>query len=471
GKVRIRFFAASGLSSATLRIAQLIVAYAIASRTVGYVDGAVWIDTNVSNTSTELFVSGTADNPVSTLAAATTIADALGLKRFEITSRSMLTLTQAYVGYRFTGPFATIDLNGQDVDGAVFSGLIISGDDAGSNATPTHYNDCTLLGNTLGLHHLVHCIIEDAMIVSEPGDVHWFHCSSGIAGIGMPSFDFGASIADTAFSVRDYSGGLEIRNLGQAPTDTMSYEGVGQLQLAASCVGGTIAVRGNIELTDNSGDAVTLSDDARVTVSSIEAGASAANTITITVHDALAAIVPGITVDIYDSSNTALVRRATDDDDNGIVLVNLDDGTYKIRISGLGFQPDNNPETLVVTTDASVTYTGVQFSAPVAANPALCTVYGFATDASGNTKDGETISFLGEGPIGVSGNQITAHRIDVVTGPTATNPAWASGYFEIDLIRLSTVRLKSPKLQFDNLVITVPDLATQQLTVLTEAAK
>jgi hypothetical protein len=85
--------------------------------------------------------------------------------------------------------------------------------------------------------------------------------------VATPAIDFGAAVGDTQLNIRHYSGGIEIRNMGQVGTDTMSLEGNGQLIVAASCVGGTVAVRGNFNLTDNSGGAVTFSDDARFTKS------------------------------------------------------------------------------------------------------------------------------------------------------------------------------------------------------------
>lgn len=196
-----------------------------------------------------------------------------------------------------------------------------------------------------------------------------------------------------------------------------------------------------------------------------------AQAITVSITDAVPDPVLGVSISVYDETNTTLIFRAEDTDLDGTIVLNLDNGTYKLRLSRLNFTPDNAVETLVVVGDASVTYTGTQFVAPSAANPALCTVYGFVIDANGVAQDGEVISFLGAGPIGLSGNQITRHRINVTSGPTVTNPGWAAGYFEVDLVRLATVRVKSSKLELHDLVVTVPDSASSLLTNLTEAAK
>jgi mevalonate kinase len=49
--------------------------------------------------------------------------------------------------------------------------------------------------------------------------------------------------------------------MGQNGTDNMSLEGNGALTVNANCIGGTIALRGNFKITDNSGGAVTLVKD------------------------------------------------------------------------------------------------------------------------------------------------------------------------------------------------------------------
>ena len=80
---------------------QLIVSAVITGTSIGYEGGQVWVDTNASNTNTESFVDGTADNPVSTIAAAKTIADNLNIKSFRILPGSAITLAASYSGYRF----------------------------------------------------------------------------------------------------------------------------------------------------------------------------------------------------------------------------------------------------------------------------------------------------------------------------------------------------------------------------------
>jgi len=90
GVVRIRFFKTSGLSSALLAIDQLFVAFN--QGISGYEGGAVWLDTNASNTNTIVGIDGTATNPVSTIGAVNTLLAATNLGIVEVAPGSSFTL-------------------------------------------------------------------------------------------------------------------------------------------------------------------------------------------------------------------------------------------------------------------------------------------------------------------------------------------------------------------------------------------
>ena len=81
GKVRFRFYSTDGSAFATDRV---LCSYAIITKSAGYSDGAIWINTLNSNTNTEDYVDGTSDNPVSTWTAAKTLSTSMGIKKFHI---------------------------------------------------------------------------------------------------------------------------------------------------------------------------------------------------------------------------------------------------------------------------------------------------------------------------------------------------------------------------------------------------
>lgn len=263
GKVYIRF-QNTAQSNPQLNVDRLLCSAVSNTATVGYVGGAVWVDTSASNTNTENYVDGVADNPVSTIAAAKTIADSLNLKVFHLMSGSSITLAATFDDYEFRGYGYTVALGGQSVSGTLFENGIITGNDDGANTSATVYRNCLMGTNTLGLHRLDGCGLSATITLAEAGTFDWVNCHSRVAGTGTPSVDIGVALLNTNLNMRNYSGGIEIQQFGQAGTDNMSLEGTGQLIINANCTGGTVAIRGNFTVTDNAGGAVTLSDNARI---------------------------------------------------------------------------------------------------------------------------------------------------------------------------------------------------------------
>lgn len=250
---------------------------------VGYVGGAVWVDTTGANTNTVDFVDGVASNPVSTIAAAKTIADSLELKIFLVLPGSSITLATAYDNYIFDACHATIALGGQSINNSVFRGAIITGNDDGSNASHPQFFDCFFGASTLGQFVMTRCYFGSTITLAQTGDYYLHQCFSGIAGLGTPGLDFGAALGVCNVNIRDYSGGWEIQNMGNVGADKMTVEGRGQLILNANCNpanGPEIAIRGTISpLTDNvAGGFVlgggTISDDARYDTGQINAEVS-----------------------------------------------------------------------------------------------------------------------------------------------------------------------------------------------------
>lgn len=226
-----------------------------------YEGGAVWIDTVNGTAGTTIFDNGTVINPVLTLADAKTIADnaSLKIKRFIIISGSSLSLGADYSGYSFIGDAWTLALNSQTIDAAYFEGCTVTGTYTG---TP-HFMECEIgvAGITGTSGSFGDCSLAGDILVSGVGDWFLHHCWSAIAGTSTPAFDFAVGVASTNLNMRDYSGGIEIKNMGQSATDNMSLEGNGQLIVNASSTGGTIALRGNFKVTNNGSSTIVLDDD------------------------------------------------------------------------------------------------------------------------------------------------------------------------------------------------------------------
>ena len=260
GKVRIRFTdGAFTLTTATLRIDQIIVASTLTGRSVGYALGAIWIDTTASNTNTEDYVDGVADNPVSTLAAALTLASSLGLHRFVVAAGSAITLTAAATNYEITGSNYTLAFGGQSIAGAKISGATISGTFTGATAILEYCIVNAITGPGLTMRH---CYFNEVTVTNNGTDGWYINdCRSRVAGTGRATFDFGVGVGNTGLSMRNWSGGIELANMGDTGTDNASIEGFGNIVLNVNCDGGTLVRRGVFDFTDNSGNVTIVEDE------------------------------------------------------------------------------------------------------------------------------------------------------------------------------------------------------------------
>ena len=207
GKVRIKFYSTTTTNISTDR---LLTSYAVVRQTVGYADGAIWIDTNASNTNTEDYVDGTADNPVSTLAAAETLSASLGIVRFRVKNGSSITLASDSTNYTLIGDgLWTLALGGQTIANAYVRNADVSGIGSGSG---TIFEDCRIEASTsTGPSYFVRCGFNTPtgtpFTSNGNGEYVFVDCVSLVAGSGTPYFDFTGEGAATGINNRRWAGG------------------------------------------------------------------------------------------------------------------------------------------------------------------------------------------------------------------------------------------------------------------------
>lgn len=258
GKVRIRGFAASGLTSATLYIDQAIVSYAVVAQSVGYANGAIWFDSNASNTNTEIYVDGTADNPVSTEAAVNTLIASTGLTRVEVAIDSSITFATLHNSEHWVGEHWVLDMGSQDLSGAHFTGADVSG--VGTGTAAIDFTKCRIGTVTIHQFHMSECGFDGTLTMGEVGNYVINNGHSAIAGSTTPIIDTGAALANVNLSMPDWHNGVEIRNLNNAGTDLFSISGIGQIIYAASS-SGAVNQRGNWKVTNTGGVTITTDDN------------------------------------------------------------------------------------------------------------------------------------------------------------------------------------------------------------------
>jgi hypothetical protein len=299
-----------------------------------YENGSIWIDTINGTAGTEDFENGTSSLPVDSLADAKTLATSLGIFRFTIVNGSSITLDADLSGYSFFGDNWTLALGGQTLDSIHVEGAAVTGIMAGTGTTQTFKNCHVGATSIIAGTHFLTCGIEGTITVVEAGDYFFDNCHSGIAGTSTWVFDFGGAIGNTNLNMRNYSGGVQLENMGDAGTDTASIEGRGQV-IEGTCTGGTVAIRGCF--TTSGITNLTLSDNARYDIDQVA--------------DNSGRILNGTATG---SSTTSLVyvqagdppSGGGDDDYNGALLLvwrGTDKTTARLNVRTVDDYDDSNP--------------------------------------------------------------------------------------------------------------------------------
>ena len=209
--------------------------------------GAIWIDDGAANTNTVLGADGTPQNPVSTLAAARTIANALNSQQYNILNASSFTLAAAHESWFFCGIGHNnmIDFGSQDIDDSHFDNVTVTGTQGGTGTIRLTDCDITDLHDFDG--EALFCWLVDSLVMDNNSNAFFGNCYSEVAGNGTPTIDFHIASNNVAF--RNYSGGINIVNMSD--NDKLSIEGNGQIIVDATCTSAPITARGNFSITDN----------------------------------------------------------------------------------------------------------------------------------------------------------------------------------------------------------------------------
>lgn len=219
GRVYVRYDLNNADTPANLEVFECIVAAVSIGQTVGYGNGQIWGNTNASNTNTEPFVDGVADNPVSTLVAMKTLSTAIGLNDFHLINGSSITLAESTVMESYFGDNWTLALGGQDVDGAYFQGAHVTG--IGTSSTEVHYEGCDVGTMSVQIGHFDFCAFSGTVTMTLAGDYEFHNCYSNVAGAGAPTFTKTSGQAITA-EWRNWMDSITVSGLQSGDTITIN---------------------------------------------------------------------------------------------------------------------------------------------------------------------------------------------------------------------------------------------------------
>lgn len=257
GKVRVQFFKASGLTSATLAIDQIFVAFSQGAE--GYDNGAVWADSGRANTNTEVGIDGVARNTVSTVGAVNTLLASTNLHRVEVAPGSSFTFAAGQTDEIWTGRDWTLVLGSQDISGSFIFGATVSG--VGVATAEYEFEECDIGAVTMDNDgHFERCGLEGTFTVGQAGSFVFHDCFTEEPG-GIV-LDFGA-LGATTIHLFGFDGDVTPTNM--ATGDLLHVTGAGSIT-TATCTGGTIDHDGFFEYVDAGGNVTEQQSDIKVAV-------------------------------------------------------------------------------------------------------------------------------------------------------------------------------------------------------------
>jgi len=239
GKVRIQFKASSGLTSANLYVDQIFLSYSEAQS--GYEGGAVWFDSNASNTGVVVGLDGVSGNPVSSEASVTTLLASTGLHKIEVTPNSTFTLEAAHDNQVMIGEDWTLAFNGKSISNTHIQGAVMSG--TFTAASKPSFDRCDLFevnGQSVSIRDSAFCGTVNGFVMGTTGKFTFDNCYSGVPGTNAPVITW-PGLGASELGIRHYSGGMKYVSMGTSDVSTL--EGIGKFTEVSS-TGGALELRG-----------------------------------------------------------------------------------------------------------------------------------------------------------------------------------------------------------------------------------
>jgi len=197
---------------------------------------------------------GTPSRPVNNFADAKTIADANFLKAFHVVGSLNISISQDIDGLSFHNNDSIdnkVILNGSNTFQTVFKCITVEGTLNGK----VTMEECIINSLINFSGYMKDCLLASNIILSGSDVVHLIDCRSAVPGTSTPEIDMGGS--GRGLGIRAYAGGIKIINLTGVENISLDFIS-GQAQIDTTCTNGTIVIRGNCTVTDNSGNGCTI---------------------------------------------------------------------------------------------------------------------------------------------------------------------------------------------------------------------
>jgi hypothetical protein len=240
-----------------------------------YAMGSVWIGPS-ANTNTVSYTDGIITNPVSTIAAAKTIADALNMRRFEVIRTGTVQVGADLAGYRVSGVGWSLTTTGgsRDVGTTAFLGAQVVGGTFASTTGTINWERCEFsTGVTIGVSNVIESRFQGTMTLSTAGNYDFVDCASVVAGTAAPEFAIPSGTVNVSF--RRWSGGIKITGITSGTTVSIDMVSGGTVTLEGA--DGNVQVRGmTAGITDSRTGSPTLGQNAAINMTKINTEADTA---------------------------------------------------------------------------------------------------------------------------------------------------------------------------------------------------
>jgi hypothetical protein len=180
------------------------------------------------------------------------IADDNGIKAVQIIGSATLDIANDFTGFTFQGRNNEVDILTVDsvavVPNAVFRNMAIAGTLDGNssieccNVGTLSYVSGRIIDSTLG---------NGTITLTPATQADVINCRSGIAGGGVGQTTSIDCAGSGSLTLRGFIGGVEITNI--TGSGDISLDITGRVIFTATCTGGSVTVRGDCQIEDNSG--------------------------------------------------------------------------------------------------------------------------------------------------------------------------------------------------------------------------
>lgn len=217
-------------------------------------EGGVWIDVSNKTGNAKpgtVFPSGTPLQPVDNLTDAKSIAEERGFGVFFVLGNLTIDSGNTFTGFRFVGESPKLSRLTLESAATITECEFVNATVDGFLDRSSIIRDCIVESLNFIEGQIINCLLSGigTIVLGGTTSVNILDCWDASPSLSTPVIDYGGSGRD--LNVRNYAGGLEIRNKNGPDAVAVGLAG-GRLILDSTVQDGEILVRGDGRLVDNS---------------------------------------------------------------------------------------------------------------------------------------------------------------------------------------------------------------------------